>query len=72
MFHHCQILSIQPWDLSRGPGSSCAPLGGLIDVFRAVKAESEAQRGKPKGTPESEIRMAILLLGQRPPRYTGV
>ena len=36
------------------------------------KAESEAQRGKPKGTLESEMRSAISLLGQRPPRYTGV
>ena len=33
------------------------------------KAESEAQRGKPKGTLESEIRIAMLLLGQRPPRH---
>ena len=36
------------------------------------KAESEAQRGKPKGTLESEIRIAMLLLGQRPPRHAGL
>ena len=40
--------------------------------YEREKAESEAQRGKPKGTLESEIRIAMLLLGQRPPRYTGV
>ena len=28
--------------------------------------------GKPEGTKEKEIRIAILLLGQRPPRYAGV
>ena len=28
-------------------------------------------RGKPKGTLESEIRIAISLSGPRPPRYTG-
>ena len=38
-------------------------------ITKTEKAESEAQRGKPKGTLESEIRSAIsLLLGQRPPR----
>ena len=36
------------------------------------KAESEAHRGKPKGTLESEIRNAISLWGERPPRYIGV
>ena len=40
--------------------------------YQRFKAGSEAQRGKPKGTLESEIRIAVLLLGQRPPRYTGV
>ena len=40
--------------------------------YQRFKAESEAQRGKPKGTLESEIRIAMLLLGQRPPRYAGV
>ena len=34
----------------------------------STNAESEAQRDKPKGTLESEIRIAISLLGQRPPR----
>ena len=33
--------------------------------YQRFKAESEAQRGKPKGTLESEIRSAISLLGQR-------
>ena len=28
--------------------------------------------GKPEGTKEKEIRIAILLFGQRPPRYAGV
>ena len=37
--------------------------------YQRFKAESEAQRGKPKGTLESEIRIAMLLLGQRPPRH---
>ena len=32
------------------------------------KAENEAQRGKAKGTLESEIRIAMLFLEQRPPR----
>ena len=41
-------------------------------ITKREKAESEAQRDKPKGTLESEIRSAISLLGQRPPRYTGV
>ena len=27
--------------------------------------------GKPKGMLESEIRIAMLLLEQRPPRYAG-
>ena len=27
--------------------------------------------GKPKGMLESEIRIAVLLLEQRPPRYAG-
>ena len=40
-------------------------------ITKREKAESEAQRGKPKGTLESDIRSAISLLGQRPPRYTG-
>ena len=38
--------------------------------YEREKAESEAQRGKPKGPLESEIRSLISLLGQRPPRYT--
>ena len=33
-----------------------------------LKAKSEVQRGKPKGTLESEVRIAMLLLEQRPPR----
>ena len=33
------------------------------------KVESEAQRGKPKGTLESEIRIAMMLLEQRRPRW---
>ena len=33
--------------------------------YERLNAQSEAQRGKPKGTLESEIRMAILLV-QRP------
>ena len=38
----------------------------------------EKQKGRPKGinltegTLENEIRIEMLLLGQRPPRYTGV
>ena len=43
-----------------------------IVYYEREKAESEAQRGKPKGTLESEIRIAISLLGQRPRRYTDV
>ena len=43
-----------------------------VCITKREKAESEAQRGKPKGTLESEIRSAISLIGQRPPRYTGV
>ena len=34
-------------------------------ITKREKAESEAQRGKPKGTLESEIRSAISWLGQR-------
>ena len=30
------------------------------------------KKQKPKGTLESEIRIAISLLGQRPPRYTSL
>ena len=41
-------------------------------ITKREKAESEAQRGKPKGTLESEIRIAMLLLGQRPPRHAGL
>ena len=41
-------------------------------ITKREKAESEAQRGKPKGMLESEMRSAISLLGQRPPRFTGV
>ena len=41
-------------------------------ITKREKAESEAQRGKPKGTLESEIRNAISWWGERPPRYTGV
>jgi len=43
--------------------------GGLSAAAAAV---GEAQRGKPKGTLESEIRIAMLLLGQRPPRHAGL
>ena len=55
-----------------------------VFITKREKAESEAQRGKPKGTSreenfsrvaltlESEIRSTISLLGQHPPRYTGV
>ena len=45
-----------------GPG---VPKGGALKAISTVcitkreKAESEAQRGKPKGTLESEIRNAI-------------
>ena len=38
-------------------------------LLKRKKAESEAQRGKPKGTLESESRIAMLLLVQRPPRH---
>ena len=44
-------------------------------VLRTVKSRKRSptwQRGKPKGTLEGEIHSAISLLGQRPPRYTGV
>ena len=45
----------------------------MVFITKREKAESEAHRGKPKGDVlESEIRSAIPLLGQRPPRYTGV
>ena len=53
-----------PWDVKVGRTS--------MDVLRTVKGKSEALRGKPTGTAESEIRSAISLLGQRPLRYTGV
>ena len=43
-----------------------------VCITKREKAESEADRGKPKGTLESEIRNAISLWGERPPRYTGV
>ena len=42
------------------------PCGALVCLTKREKSESEAQRGKPKGTLESEIRIAMLLLGQRP------
>ena len=45
---------------------------GWVLYYQRFKAESEAQRGKPKGTLESEIRIAMLLLGQRPPRHAGL
>ena len=41
-------------------------------LLNGTKQKSEAQKGKPKGTLESEIRSAISLWGERPPRYTGV
>ena len=47
-------------------------VGEGVMYYEREKAKSEAQRGKPKGTLESEIRIAMLLLGQRPPGYTGV
>ena len=42
---------------------------GSVLYYQRFKAGSEAQRGKPKGTLESEICIAMLLLGQRPPRH---
>ena len=36
-------------------------------MLNGQKEKSEAQRGKPKGTLESEIRIAMLLLEQHPP-----
>ena len=45
---------------------------GSVLYYQRFKAGSEAQRGKPKGTLESEIRIAMLLLGQRPPRHAGL
>ena len=39
--------------------------------FRVQGSKSEALIGKPKGMLESEIRIAMLLLEQRPPRYAG-
>ena len=38
--------------------------------YQRFKAESEVQRGKTKGALESEIRIAMLLLEQRPPCQT--
>ena len=40
-----------------------------VCINKREEAESEAQRGKPKGTLESESRIAMLLLVQRPPRH---
>ena len=37
----------------------------LCVLLKRKKAESEAQRGKPKGTIESQIRIAISVLEQR-------
>ena len=34
--------------------------------------KARPQRGQPTGTLDSEIRIAMLLLGQRPLRYAGV
>ena len=42
---------------------------GRVCITKTEKAESEAQRSKPKGALGSESRNAILLLGERPPRY---
>ena len=36
------------------------------------KQKARPQRGQPTGTLGSEIRIAMLLLGQRPSRYAGV
>ena len=57
-----------------GPGLATADDCDDGDVYglfitKREKAESEAQRDKPKGTLESEIRIAMLLLVQRPPRH---
>ena len=35
------------------------PLQACVFITKREKTESEAQRGKPKGTLESEIRIAI-------------
>ena len=43
-----------------------------VCIAKWAKAESEAQRCKPKGSLESESRSAISLLQERPPRYTSV
>ena len=42
-----------------------------VFITKLEKAESQVQRGKPKGTLESGIRSAISVLQQRPPRYTS-
>ena len=39
---------------------------GVVCITKREKAESEAQRGKPKGTLESEIRSATSLWGESP------
>ena len=63
------------WLTCKGVGAQVSgDVYWLFGVFitKREKAESEAQRGKPEGTLESEIQSAISLLGQRPPRCTGV
>ena len=39
-----------------------------VCITKREKAKSEAQRGKPKGTLEREIRSAISVLEERSPR----
>ena len=51
-----QRMDLQPW--------LCVLLNG--------KKQKARPKGKPRGTLESESRNAISLLGERPPRYTGV
>ena len=43
-------------------------------LLNGKKQKARPEWGKPKGTLqlESEIRNAISLWGERPPRYTGV
>ena len=69
----------QPRDIFQlGRGTRCKPReegGGpyfrcWLLYYQRFKAESKVQTGKPKGALESEIRIAMLLLEQRPPCQT--
>ena len=67
---HAVVVMHQVLDLARICVRECVlcecacqqrkPIAGSWCITKTEKAESEAQRGKPKGTLESESRNAIL------------